>query len=111
MLITYDEHGSFFDHVRPPQIPTKPEPPASYTPFDTLGLRVFAIVVSPFVKPGYVHKGILDHTSVLKFLGEKFGEGHYTDSVNSRDVGSLSDVLDSDLLVSSAAIDVPPQPK
>jgi len=110
MIVTYDEHGSFFDHVPPPKVPTKPEPPASYPQFDTLGLRVPAIVISPFVKSGYVHKGVLDHTSILKFLGEKFGDGHYSDLVDNRGVGSLSDVLDSDLLASSADIPDPPQP-
>ena len=110
MIVTYDEHGSFFDHVRPPQIPTKPEAPANYPQFDTLGLRVPAIVISPFVKSGYVHKGVLDHTSILKFLGEKFGDGHYSDLVDSRGVGSVSEVLDPDLMTSSADIAAPPQP-
>jgi phospholipase C len=52
-LITYDEHGGFFDHVAPPMhagIPN-PGPVASngFT-FDRLGVRVPLVAVSPWIE-------------------------------------------------------------
>jgi phospholipase C len=79
-------------------------PPVDYPPFTTTGVRVPAIVVSPFVQPGTVHKGLMDHTSILKFLGEKFApDGHYSEWVDPlREIESVSDVLDTDLLASDS---------
>jgi phospholipase C len=59
LLITYDEHGGFFDHVGPPHDSPSPDnitaedctPPFN---FDRLGVRVPAIVVSPWVPKGQV---------------------------------------------------------
>jgi len=94
MIVTYDEHGGFFDHVSPPALRTDPPPGAGYTRgFDTLGVRVPGFVISPFVRPTTVFNGVLDHTSILKFLGEKFGNGSYSDLVNNRAVGSVSAVF------------------
>jgi phospholipase C len=94
MIVTYDEHGGFFDHVSPPTIRTNPPPGAQYTGFDTLGVRVPAFVISPFVKPRTVFNDCLDHTSILKFIGEKFGQsGNYSDLVDQRAVGNVLDVL------------------
>lgn len=39
MVVTYDEHGGFFDHVSPPNILT-PAPAGEYLPFASLGVRV-----------------------------------------------------------------------
>ena len=102
-FITYDQHGGFFDHVFPPTIQTSPPQGAQYSNgFTSLGVRVPGIVVSPFVRPGQVYRGVLDHTSILKFLGDKFGSGSYSSIVDSRQVGSLAEVLDEDLLASTA---------
>ncbi|MHB9839695.1 alkaline phosphatase family protein [Paraburkholderia terrae] len=71
LLIVFDEHGGFFDHVTPP----KAEPPGSAEnarlkthnfAFDRLGVRVPAIVVSPFVPAGTIDHSLYDHTSILK---------------------------------------------
>ena len=97
MVITYDEHGGFFDHVSPPALRTDPPDGALYQrAFETLGVRVPAFVISPFVKPKpeNVFNGRLDHTSILKFLGQRFGKnGSYSDLVDKRVVGSVGDVL------------------
>lgn len=106
MIVTYDEHGGFFDHVSPPAIRTDPPPRASYArPFETLGVRVPAFVISPFAKPGAVFNGLLDHTSILKFIGQKFGPGgSYSDVVDRRPVGSVVDVLDASNTGSAAPV-------
>lgn len=97
MIVTYDEHGGFFDHVSPSAIPTAPPPDAKFTTaFETLGLRVPAFVISPFVKPGSVHNKVLDHTSILKFIGAKFNGGKYSPAVDQRPVGNVYDILSND---------------
>ena len=84
MIITYDEHGGFFDHVDPPAISTA-SPSSAYRPFTTLGVRVPAFVVSPYVTEGGVYNGNLDHTSVLKLIAERFdGAGLYSEAVEQR---------------------------
>lgn len=95
MIVDYDEHGGFFDHVPPPLIPTNPPDGAKWSvPFKSLGIRTPAFIISPFVEAGAVCHNLLDHTSVLKLLGEKFGNGSYSPEVDSRPVGSVSHVLD-----------------
>jgi phospholipase C len=107
MVITYDEHGGFFDHVNPPAVITDPPHPDAYDPFQTLGVRVPSFVVSPFVSPGAICHEQLDHTSVLKFLAELFGKGQgYLPSVDERAVQSVSVALDRD----TARADVPAAP-
>jgi phospholipase C len=81
LVILYDEHGGFYDHVDPrdPPYKVKAVPPDSHvTPegfaFDLLGLRVPAILISPWLDPGVLH-GIYDHTSLLKYLTVKWDLG------------------------------------
>jgi phospholipase C len=96
MIVTYDEHGGFFDHLSPPPLRTVPPVGALFERgFETLGVRVPAFVISPFVSPKTVFSKRLDHTSILKFIGQKFGKnGSYSDLVDKRAVGSVSDVID-----------------
>jgi phospholipase C len=71
LLITYDEHGGTYDHVLPPAA----APPDSHTSqfaFDRYGVRVPAVVVSPFVPPGPDHT-LFDHTSIPATLASVFG--------------------------------------
>lgn len=97
MIVTYDEHGGFFDHVSPPLLRTEPPPGAHYAAgFDTLGVRVPAMVISPFVTPGTVSHDRFDHTSILKFIGQKFAaDGLYSDTVDQRPVSSVAEVLNA----------------
>jgi phospholipase C len=94
-FVGYDEHGGFFDHVSPPLIPTK-VPEAKGGDFLSLGPRTPAYIISPFVNAGVCVHDLFDHTSVLKFIGEKFGGGSYSPDVDSRPVQSLSAALNFD---------------
>lgn len=56
-LITYDEHGGFFDHVPPPSknVPRPDDvlgPAPHYFQFDRLGVRVPFIAISPWIEKG-----------------------------------------------------------
>jgi phospholipase C len=69
LIVTYDEHGGFFDHVAP--LPVKYRNPAGVS-FDSTGPRVPAVVAGPFASPGVSHLP-LDNTSILQLLAERFG--------------------------------------
>jgi phospholipase C len=66
LVITYDEHGGFYDHVAPPAAPD--DDPA----FRRYGVRVPALVVSPFVAPKSVGNELFDHTSIIKTILMRF---------------------------------------
>jgi phospholipase C len=66
LIVTYDEHGGFFDHVQPP--PAEDDRPA----FRTYGVRVPALVVSPFTERASVSKVTYDHTSIIKTILLRF---------------------------------------
>lgn len=95
LFIMYDENDGFFDHIVPPQPPTSaaqgastvttdgelhtvvnPGRGGSYTadglPYG-LGPRVPMTVVSPWTKGGFVCSQVFDHTSVIRFIGARFG--------------------------------------
>ncbi|KAG2533786.1 hypothetical protein PVAP13_9NG013100 [Panicum virgatum] len=58
LVITYDEHGGFYDHVPTPVGVPSPDGIVSAAPFffefDRLGARVPALFVSPWIEPGTV---------------------------------------------------------
>jgi phospholipase C len=68
LVIVYDEHGGLFDHVPPPSDnvanPSPPEPLTGFA-FNRLGVRVPAIIVSPFIKAGTILRQRFDHTSLI----------------------------------------------
>lgn len=71
LLVLYDEHGGFFDHVPPPQGPQYAleqvyrDPKTGYTfNFDLLGLRVPAVLVSPWIPRGTVDHTEYEHASI-----------------------------------------------
>jgi phospholipase C len=73
MIVVYDEHGGFYDHVDPP--PTiAPDAQTATWPFNQLGVRVPALLISPKCERRIEHTQF-DHTSVLKYLQEKWGLG------------------------------------
>ena len=71
LAIVYDEHGGFYDHVEPPNTIAPDSCKAEYS-FDRLGVRVPALLVSPWAKAG-VFSQELDHTSIGKYLCELWG--------------------------------------
>ena len=70
LIVLYDEHGGFFDHVVPPET-VPPDDHTSEYSFDRLGFRVPAIFVSPLLDPGVAH-AVYDHTSLLKMAAGKW---------------------------------------
>ncbi|MGZ6093719.1 MAG: phospholipase C [Polyangiales bacterium] len=71
-IVTYDEHGGFYDHVAPPPAC---EPDGDVPPdykYDRLGFRVPMLVISPWSRPGYVSHYVTDHTSITRFIENRF---------------------------------------
>jgi hypothetical protein len=65
LIVTYDEHGGFFDHVLPPGTPTVVPGAADGPPDDDpnlrrYGVRVPTFIVSPWVQPGSVANDTYD---------------------------------------------------
>jgi phospholipase C len=71
LVILYDEHGGFYDHVEAPAAVPPDAHHEEYT-FDRLGVRVPALLVSPHLRPSVV-KTQLTHTSLLRYLVGKWG--------------------------------------
>ncbi|MBS0297011.1 MAG: phosphoesterase [Proteobacteria bacterium] len=95
LIITYDEHGGFYDSVSPgPATPPNDGSPqdASINSggflFDRYGVRVPAVVVSPLVPAGTVDHTLYDHAAVSATLQKLFGVTPMT----QRDTGA-NDVL------------------
>ena len=84
LIITFDEHGGFYDHVPPPATVATGDDsqhanPAHPFSFQRLGVRVPCIVVSPYTRRGTIVGGpaadsttIFDHTSVLATVEKRF---------------------------------------
>jgi hypothetical protein len=75
LLITYDEHGGLYDHVTPPAT-VNPDGKVSGVPpfnFERLGVRVPAVVVSPYIPKGtIIHNKVFDHTSLIATASKLF---------------------------------------
>ncbi len=65
VVLTYDESGGLADHMPPPPACI---PSPDQTEFDRLGVRVPAIVISPWARPGYVSHAVHEHSSVLRLI-------------------------------------------
>jgi phospholipase C len=136
LLWIYDEHGGYYDHVPPPAAVTPDDVPARNwqlsTPwlrrlvgwlapkqlarlanlddgpasFDRYGFRVPAVIVSPHARPDFVLHDVLDHTSVLKLIEEKWNLPPLT----RRDAAAASPLGALDLAAPPAFLSPPELP-
>ena len=136
LIWVYDEHGGYYDHVPPPAAippddiegrsvvgsessvaaflrPVLPglvkskenltEGPHRY---DRYGFRVPAVIVSPYARPGYVCSTILDHTSVLRLVEEKWN----LPALTARDAAANTPLDALDLTSAPAFLESPSLP-
>jgi phospholipase C len=87
LIITYDEHGGCYDHAPPPvAVPPEAPLPGQTFDFDRYGVRVPAVIVSPYVPPGTIFGKSsavpFDHTSIIATVRKRFNLG---DSLTARD--------------------------
>jgi phospholipase C len=76
LVVLYDEHGGFFDRVPPPDHVPNPDGKIAVNPpfeFTRLGVRVPAILVSPWVEKGQIDSTIYEHASLPATVRTLFG--------------------------------------
>src|SRR3984957_2245552 len=139
LVWTYDEHGGYYDHVPPPAAVAPDDVPARNwqlsrpwarrllrllmprhlaelenaddgpVTYDRYGFRVPAVIVSPYARKDFVLHDVLDHTSVLKLIEEKWNLPPLT----HRDAAAVSPLGALDLDAPPAFLTPPelPEPK
>ena len=84
LVITYDEHGGCYDHVRPPAGAAHPDghsggPGQMGFRFNRFGVRVPTVLVSPWIPFGTIARPYgytpFDHTSVIATVRNRFALG------------------------------------
>lgn len=79
LIITWDEHGGFYDHSVPPEAPAPGDttPGSKYNQygftFERYGPRVPAIIVSPLIQRNLIDHRLYDHASIPATLEALFG--------------------------------------
>ncbi|HEX9030552.1 MAG TPA: alkaline phosphatase family protein [Streptosporangiaceae bacterium] len=136
LIWTYDEHGGYYDHVPPPAAVPPDDVPgrsliahdswlrrilkplfpgyvrhcedlvAGPLTYDTYGIRVPAVIVSPYARPDCVLSEVYDHTSVLKLVEEKWN----LPALTRRDAAATSPIGALDLSAPPAFLDPPALP-
>ena len=136
LIWTYDEHGGYYDHVPPPaaippddvegrgmasrpawmsalnrllvpRMAADAETDDGPMRYDRYGIRVPAVIVSPFARPGFVFSELLDHTSVLKLIEEKWN----LPALTRRDAAALAPLGALDLSGPPAFLEPPVLPE
>jgi phospholipase C len=68
IFLAWDDWGGFYDHVKPPVVDAQ-----------GYGLRVPALVISPYAKRGYIDHQVLSSDAYLKFIEDDFLHGQRLD--------------------------------
>eukprot|EP01059_Diplonema_ambulator_P033904 TRINITY_DN732_c0_g2_i2.p1 TRINITY_DN732_c0_g2~~TRINITY_DN732_c0_g2_i2.p1 ORF type:complete len:483 (+),score=222.73 TRINITY_DN732_c0_g2_i2:45-1493(+) len=120
-IITYDEHGGFYDHVPTPTNVPAPDDSKSFPDefdFTRLGVRVPMLAISPWVQKGRVYsEGVkpfpnseLEATSILSTMKKLFG---YEKFLTKRDewAATFEDILSEDEPRTDCPMHLPDAPK
>jgi phospholipase C len=105
-VLTFDEHGGFFDHVPPPecQDDTVLPGPGPVPNLKRLGFRVPTIAMGPFAPRKIETAGPYEHCSTLKMIEWRFNLEPMT--LRDRHAKNLAEALD--FTRCRDAIDLPP---
>jgi phospholipase C len=104
-IVLHDEHGGLFDHVEPPGTVRPDDYQQAGAPsfgFDRLGLRVPAILISPYLRRG-VDPTPYEHTTIVRTV-----RSHFCPSaapLSARD--AAAPVLRSDIFADTPRMDAP----
>lgn len=110
-VVTYDEHGGYWDHVDPPPAP-HPRTGERGTEFrlgamDWYGGRVPTLLISPWIRRG-PYSVVTDHTSVLAFMERRFGLAPLTQRDARAD--DLTAAFTDTPELGPERLDLPPEP-
>ena len=84
LIITWDEHGGFYDHANPPAAVAAgdSQPKGSHNQygftFEQYGPRVPAIIISPLIPKNTIDHRLYDHASIPAMIKAVFGAGPLT---------------------------------
>jgi len=73
LFIVYDEWGGFFDHVAPPRVPDIRSSRNLSKDYGQMGMRIPAVMVSPYARRGYVDHSVYGFESILKLIRYRWG--------------------------------------
>jgi phospholipase C len=137
LIWVYDEHGGYYDHVPPPPavppddvegrtavaartrlgtllrtvsphlVKNKENMTQGPHRYDQYGFRVPAAIVSPYARPDYVCSTVLDHTSVLRLVEEKWN----LPALTARDAAAATPLDALDLAGPPAFLEPPDLPE
>ena len=94
IFLCWDDWGGFYDHVRPPVIDGQ-----------GYGLRVPALVISPYARRGYIDHQILSQDAYLKFIEDDFLHGQRLDPRTDGRPDSRPNVRESQPILGNLARD------
>ena len=109
LVVTYDEHGGYYDHV-PPPVALAPDSLApvvvpgesTYDGFERYGFRVPGLIVSPYSRRQHVSHTVFDHTSILALVERKWNLPAMT--YRDANANDLTDLIDLRAMVRSRPI-------
>jgi phospholipase C len=96
LVITYDEHGGLYDHVIPPddvKAPDGKSDAVSGFEFTRLGLRVPALLISPYIEAGSVIKTRFEHASLAATARACFAPAAEPLTIRDEEANSFDSVL------------------
>lgn len=112
IVVTYDEHGGFYDHaapgptVHPGDSITDNDNNHNNFAFDQLGVRVPTVVISPYIPRGIIDHTVYDHSSVIKTVARLFGFSTLTE--RDRLANSFEHLLSLSTPRTDAPVQLPP---
>ncbi|MBV9027716.1 MAG: hypothetical protein JO311_03805 [Candidatus Eremiobacteraeota bacterium] len=65
IIVVWDDWGGLYDNLKPP--------PGAVPGYGGLGLRIPAIIISPYAKPGYISKTNYEFGSILRYIEDNWG--------------------------------------
>jgi phospholipase C len=117
LVIIYDEHGGLFDHQPPPQRTVNPDnknwagaagnpdPPFDFTWY---GVRVPAVLISPYIQTGAIDHTLYDHTSIIATARKLFVPNWQNNFLTQRD--KAANTFEANLTLATPRADSIPMP-
>jgi phospholipase C len=90
IFLCWDDWGGFYDHVKPPVVDDQ-----------GYGLRVPALVISPYAKRGYVDHQILSQDAYLAFIEDDFLHGQRINPLTDGRPDPRPDVRENEKILGS----------
>ena len=94
IFLAWDDWGGFYDHLKPPVVDR-----------NGYGLRVPALVISPYARKGYVDHQVLSFDAYLKFIEDDFLGGRRIDPKTDGRPDPRPDVRENEKILGNLAND------